>query len=231
MDGSVARRAIGIHRGPGLRPPRGPCEFLPGAALWGKILRVLYLHDNTVPKNQLWRNGRKPAEVIGCRHGEGAGPRSLRNFCMEGAWSPGPEKLEGGGMGGLECCCCCAIKQAARSSVTMSRVSDPLGATPGSPPRCSDHRTPVNRRPNPPGSPRDAHGDQLGNHRGVFMIIINSTKQSLRQTLQKYNRTPTSYVQSGVQMHQEGGGELSRLFREDKSKLGNFYLKNKRREN
>lgn len=91
MDGSVARRAIGIHRGPGLRPPRGPCESLPGAALWGKILRVLYLHDNTVPKNQLWRNGRKPAEVIGCRHGEGAGPRSLRNFCMKGgAWSPGP---------------------------------------------------------------------------------------------------------------------------------------------
>lgn len=83
MDGSVARRAIGIHRGPGLRPPRGPCESLPGAALWGKILRVLYLHDNTVPKNQLWRNGRKPAEVIGCRHGEGAGPGSLRNFCME----------------------------------------------------------------------------------------------------------------------------------------------------
>lgn len=101
MDGSVARRAIGIHRGPGLRPPRGPCESLPGAALWGKILRVLYLHDNTVPKNQLWRNGRKPAEVIGCRHGEGAEPRSLRNFLHGGgAWSPGPEKLEGGSMGG-----------------------------------------------------------------------------------------------------------------------------------
>lgn len=88
-------------------------------------------------------------------------------------------------MRGLECCCCCGIKQAARSSVTMSRVSDPLGQNPGSPPRCSDHRTTFNRGPNPRGSPRDAHGDQLGNHRGVFMIIINNTKQSLRQTLQK----------------------------------------------
>lgn len=94
-------------------------------------------------------------------------------------------------MGGLECCCCCGIKQAARSSVTISRVSDPLGQTPGNPPRRSDHRTPVNRGPNPRGSQCDTHGDQLGNHRGVFMIIINNTKQSLRQTLQKYNRTPT----------------------------------------
>lgn len=97
----------------------------------------------------------------------------------------------GGQHGGLECCCCCGIKQAARCSVTMSHVSDPLGETPGSPPRCSDHRSPVNRGRNG-GSPRDAHGDQLGNHRGVFMIIISNNKQSLRQTLQKYNLTVTS---------------------------------------
>lgn len=58
---------------PGVRPPRGPCESLPGAALRENILRVLYLHDNTIPKNELWRNGRKPAEVIGCRLGQGEG--------------------------------------------------------------------------------------------------------------------------------------------------------------
>lgn len=39
--------------GPGLSPPRGPCESLPSAALRGNILRVLYLHDNTFPKNRL----------------------------------------------------------------------------------------------------------------------------------------------------------------------------------
>lgn len=122
MDGSVARRAIGIHRGPGLRPPRGPCESLPGAALWGKILRVLYLHDNTVPKNQLWRNGRKPAEVIGCRHGEGAGQLSLRNFCMEGAWSPGPEKLEGGAPWGGQNAAAAAVLNKPPAAVLLSAV-------------------------------------------------------------------------------------------------------------
>lgn len=54
-------------------PPRGPCESLPRASLWENISRVLYLHDNAIPKKQLWRNGRKPGEVIGCRLGSGGG--------------------------------------------------------------------------------------------------------------------------------------------------------------
>lgn len=78
MDGSGALKTVQkstVGRSGGcVCPPRGPCESLPGAALWANILRVLYLHDNSIPKNELWRNGWKPGEVIGCRLGQGEGP-------------------------------------------------------------------------------------------------------------------------------------------------------------
>lgn len=115
MDGSVAMKTIQIHRGPGLCPPRGPCESLPCAALWGNILRVLYLHDNAIPKNQLWRNGRKPGEVIGCRPGEGEGP-GLGETAGRWAWSS-----EGGAKR-----CGRNIKQAVRGSITVRSGSDLL---------------------------------------------------------------------------------------------------------
>lgn len=83
MDGSGALERVANARWAGLRPPRAPCESL-AAALWPNLLRVLYLHDNNVPKNELWRNGRKPGEVIGCRRGRGEGP--------------GPSEREGGGV-------------------------------------------------------------------------------------------------------------------------------------
>lgn len=133
MDGSVATKAIQIHRvAPCVRagPPRaGPCESLPGAALWGNILRVLYLHDNAIPKNQLWRNGRKPGEVIGCRLGEGGGtgsPASLRGMEGKGGWRRG--LAEKGGA--TKKSCCRNIKQAARSNITVSSISDPPVADP-----------------------------------------------------------------------------------------------------
>lgn len=114
---------------PGLCPPRGPCESLPCAALWGNILRVLYLHDNTIPKNQLWRNGRKPGEVIGCRLGQGEGSGPCESAGRgRGLWRG--EERRGVGRGAK--CCCSNIKQAARSNITVSSVSDLLDPTPGS---------------------------------------------------------------------------------------------------
>lgn len=53
MDGSrsYAKPVEKSHRvGSVLRRARSVCESLPCAALWGDILRVLYMHDNTFPK-------------------------------------------------------------------------------------------------------------------------------------------------------------------------------------
>lgn len=99
-------------------PPRGPCESLPGAALWANILRVLYLHDNSIPKNELWRNGWKPGEVIGCRLGQGEGPGGVAAAAKK-------EKKRRGGAEKLRC----NIKQSSRR--ICAPVSDPLGLSSG----------------------------------------------------------------------------------------------------
>lgn len=61
-----------LLRGPGMRVfllLAVLMSLCPAPCYGGIVLRVLYLHDNAFPKNQLWRNGRRSAEVIGCRLG------------------------------------------------------------------------------------------------------------------------------------------------------------------
>lgn len=121
-------------------PPRGPCESLPGAALWANILRVLYLHDNSIPKNELWRNGWKPGEVIGCRLGQGEGPGGVAAAAKK-------EKKGGGGAEKLRC----NIKQSSRRiCAPCVRSSGPELGTEGPPGAAGVHQglqKPADQRP------------------------------------------------------------------------------------